>query len=105
VETRAEVREGNRVWRETRRRKKKMTYDKAKREPRMRLDDTTTPVTAVVTLAGHALVALDFLAESVLSAGEDETHGGCGCAWIVVCASVCDESGDWYKSIAAGSCT
>ena len=52
-----------------------MTYNKAERKPRVCLDDLTAPVAAVVALARYALVALDLLAERVLAAREDETHG------------------------------
>lgn len=50
------------------------TYDKAKGEPRVRLDDMPRQVAAVVALAGDALIAFYFLTESVLAACEDETH-------------------------------
>lgn len=76
----------------------------------MRLDDTTTPVTTVVTLAGHAFVALNLLAESVLSAGEDETHGeGVGVSLDAALDFVMrfvrvTNPGSGSKSVAAGSC-
>lgn len=44
-------------------------------EPRVRLDDATRVVAAVVALANDALVALDLLAEGVLAAGEYDAHG------------------------------
>lgn len=49
--------------------------NEAKCEPRMRLDDMARPVSAVVTLAGDSLVALDLLPESVFATGEYQTHG------------------------------
>lgn len=48
----------------------------AKRKPRIALGDIGCHVPAVVTLADHALVALDFLAERVLTAHKEEEHGG-----------------------------
>lgn len=48
----------------------------AKRKPRIALDDIGRHVPTVVALADHALVALDFLAERVLAAHEEEEHGG-----------------------------
>jgi hypothetical protein len=53
------------------------TYNEAKGEKGMALDDVAGHVAAVVALADHAFVALDFLAEGVLSADEEEEHG-CG---------------------------
>jgi hypothetical protein len=50
------------------------TYNKAEGEPRVGFDDPAAPVTAVVALADDTLVALDFLAEGVLTASEDEAH-------------------------------
>lgn len=52
------------------------TYDKAKCEPRLRPDDVSAVVSAVVAATHDAFVALDFLAESRLAAGENETHLG-----------------------------
>lgn len=51
------------------------THDKAESEPRIALDDVAGVVAAVVAATHDALVALDFLAEGVLAAGEDEAHG------------------------------
>lgn len=50
---------------------RRMTYDEAESEPRVALDDMSRVVTAVVALAGEALVSLDLLTEGVLAAGED----------------------------------
>ncbi len=54
--------------------RKHKTYDEAKCEPRMALDDMAADVAAVVAPAYDALVALDLLAERVLAAREDDTH-------------------------------
>lgn len=43
-------------------------------EPWVTLDDVGGHVAAVVALTDHALVAGDFLAESVLAAHEEEEH-------------------------------
>lgn len=48
--------------------------NEAKGKPRIALYDMSSPVAAVVTLAGDAFVALDFLSEGVLAAGEYQTH-------------------------------
>lgn len=52
------------------------TYDPAKGEPGMALDDVPCHVPAVVALAHHALIAVHLLAERVLAAHEEEEHGG-----------------------------
>lgn len=49
----------------------------------MALDDMTIVVSAVVALADGALVALDLLAESVLTARKDDTHDGRSCRLLV----------------------
>jgi len=51
--------------------------DEAKGKPRMRLDDVPAIVATVVAPTHDALVAFNLLAERVLAAREDETHG-CG---------------------------
>lgn len=51
------------------------THNEAKGEPRMRLGDRGRVVAAVVAAADEAVVALDFLAEGVLAAREDDAHG------------------------------
>ncbi len=53
------------------------TYHKAKGKPRVRLDDVAAVVAAVVATADDTLIALDLLAERVLAAREDDTHGAC----------------------------
>ena len=58
-----------------REREREETHDKAESEPRIALDDVAGVVAAVVAATHDALVALDFLAEGVLAAGEDEAHG------------------------------
>lgn len=50
--------------------------DPAKGEPWVALDDVACHVAAVVTLADHALVAIDLFPEGVLAAHEEEEHGG-----------------------------
>ena len=72
--TRDEQRQSERSRKET----QGQTYHKAQGKPRMRLDDAAAVVAAVVAAADHALVALDFLAERVLAAREDDAHGGGG---------------------------
>lgn len=52
------------------------TYNEAKSEPGVGLDDTTTVVSAVVALAGDALVAFELLAKGMLATSEDDTHVG-----------------------------
>lgn len=56
-------------------------YNEAECKPRVAFDDMTGVVTAVVALTDDALVAFDLLAEGVLAASEDETHGGVGWRW------------------------
>lgn len=53
-----------------------LTYNEAEGEPRVALDDLTGIVATVVALADHALIALNLLAEGVLAARENKTHGG-----------------------------
>lgn len=56
------------------------TYNEAKGEPRVGLDDGPGVVAAVVTPADEAFVAFHLLAERVLAAREDDAHG-CGLRW------------------------
>ncbi len=52
------------------------TYNEAKGEPGVALEHMARHVPAVVALADNALVARDLLAEGVLTADEEEEHGG-----------------------------
>ena len=51
------------------------TYNEAERKPRVTLDHATRVVATIIAATDDAFVALDFLPESVLAAGEDYTHG------------------------------
>lgn len=53
---------------------KAKTYNPAEGEPRITLGDVSGHVAAVVALAHHALIALDFLSEGVLSTHKEEEH-------------------------------
>lgn len=67
------------------------TNNEAKGEPRIRLDDRSGVVTAVVAAADQAFVALHLAAEGVLATGEDDAHGigvgglRGGCGVVVLC--------------------
>lgn len=52
------------------------TYDPAESEEGTALEHATGHVTAVVTLAGDALVAREFLADGLFAAHEEEEHDG-----------------------------
>lgn len=73
------------------------THDPAEGEPGMRLDDMAAEVAAVAALEDHALVAGQLLAEGVLSAHEEEEHGGgtCGHELLAQVRSVGAVSGGW----------
>jgi hypothetical protein len=53
------------------------TYDEAECEERSSLENATRHVAAMMALANEALVALEFLAERLLAADEEEEHGVC----------------------------
>lgn len=53
----------------------KQTYHEAEGEPRVRLDDASTVVSAIETTADDATVSLNFLAKCVLAARKNDTHG------------------------------
>jgi hypothetical protein len=50
------------------------TYNKAECEPRMRLDDMSAVVAAIVATADDSFVTLDLLPKRVLTECEDEAH-------------------------------
>jgi hypothetical protein len=61
------------------------THDEAEGEEGSSLEDAAGHVAAVVALADEALVALEFFAEGLLAADEEEEHGvGVG----VICCSI-----------------
>lgn len=50
-------------------------YDEAESEPRVLLDHMGRIIATIMAPADNAFVAFDLFAESVLSAGEYQTHG------------------------------
>lgn len=59
------------------------SYNKAKGEPRMTLDDMAAVVATIMALTDDAVIALDLLAEGVFTTREYDTHGE------VVAGSMC----------------